>query len=194
MADTKSPNNKKLVATKEVANFFKISDRRIQQLTQQGILPAVKRTKDGNQYDLFATTQRYIFYLQDIVNNRTKSTEEQEKEKLDAEIRLKQAKADMAQIDLKILKTEVLVAEDVQAFIEDLAATTKSLLMGLPGRLAIDLDGIDSTAERSDIIEKVLTGVLDELRGYEFTLDYYKKRVAERKGRSVEEDNELFDD
>ena len=59
--------------TKWLSSFFKLSERRIQQLTQEGILPAVKRTKEGNQYDLIPTIQRYIYYLQDLVNNRTKS-------------------------------------------------------------------------------------------------------------------------
>ena len=66
--------------------------------------------------------------------------------------------------------------------------------MGLPGRLAMDLENVDSAAERSDIIEKVLVGVLEELKGYEFDIDYYKKRVAERKGRSIGNDEELDDD
>ena len=195
MAETKkTSDDSRYKNTKWLASFFKLSERRIQQLTQDGILPSVKRTREGNLYDLIPTIQRYIYFLQDTVNNRTKSTEEQERDKLDAEIRLKQAKADMAQIDLKILKSEVLVAEDVQAFVEDLAATTKSLLLGLPGRLAMDLENVDSAAERSDIIEKVLISVLDELKHYEFTVDYYKKRVAERKGRSVKDDEDLDDE
>ena len=116
--------------TKFIATFFGRTERRIQQLTKEGILPAAKRNaKEGNLYDLIPTIQRYIKYQNEIIDNRSKSTEEQERDKLDAEIRLKQAKADVAQIELRILKAEVLRAEDVQTFVEDLAATTKSLLM-----------------------------------------------------------------
>ena len=146
--------------TKFIATFFGRTERRIQQLTKEGILPAAKRNaKEGNLYDLIPTIQRYIKYQNEIIDNRSKSTEEQERDKLDAEIRLKQAKADVAQIELRILKAEVLRAEDVQTFVEDLAATTKSLLMGLPGRLAMDLENVDSAAERSDIIENVVNTV-----------------------------------
>ena len=42
------------------------------------------------------------------------------------------AKAEIAQLDLKILKADVLQVEDVRAFVEDLAATTKALLTALP--------------------------------------------------------------
>lgn len=190
MAEDKNSEDKKLVTTKVVANFFKRTERRIQQLTQQGILPAVKRTKEGNLYDLPKTMIAYIHYLQEIVDNRSKSTEEQEKQRLDAEIKLKEAKAEIAQLDLKELKAEMLRAEDVQAFIEDLAATTKSLLLALPGRLAMDLKTAKTAAERSEIIEGAIFEVLNQLSEYEFSVEFYKKRVAERSGRSVNNDDE----
>ena len=194
MADIKNSEDKKLVSTKILAKFFDRSERRIQQLTQEKILPAVKRTKDGNQYELMPTVQRYIHYLQGIVDNRTKSTEEQEKQRLEAEIKLKEAKAEIAQLDLKELKAEMLRAEDVQAFIEDLGATIKSMLMGLPGRLAMDLANANETAERSAIIEDAIFEVLNQLTDYEFSIDYYKERVAERKGRSVNNGEEEIEE
>ena len=84
----------------------------------------------------------------------------------------------------------MLRAEDVQAFIEDLAATTKSLLLALPGRLAMDLKTSKTAAERSEIIEGAIFEVLNQLSEYEFSVEFYKKRVAERSGRSVNNDDE----
>lgn len=176
--------------TKWLSSFFKLSERRIQQLTQEGILPAVKRTKEGNQYDLIPTIQRYIYYLQDLVNNRTKSTEDQEKQRLDAEIKLKEAKAEIAQLDLKVLKADVLRVEDVRAYVEDLAATTKALLTALPGRLAMDVLNVNTAAEVSEIIDVAVIEILNVLKDYEFTIDFYKQRVAERNGRSVDENED----
>ena len=180
----------KLFNTKYIANLFRRDVSSIQKLTKQGILPAVTKTKDGNQYDLPKTMIAYIYYLQGIVDNRTKTTEEQESQRLDAEIRLKEAKAEIAQLDLKELKAEMLRAEDVQAFIEDLGATTKSLLTGLPNRLAMDLPNESNAAERAEIIEEAVFEILNQLTEYEFSVDYYKKRVAERNGRSVDNGKE----
>lgn len=194
MAEAKNIEDKKLATTKLVAKYFNITERRIQQLTQQGILPAVKKTREGNLYDFQDTTQRYIFYLQEIVNNRSKATEEQEKKRLDADIKLKEAKAEIAQLDLKELKAEMLRAEDVQAFVEDLAATTKALLMGLPGRLAMDLANAITAAERSEIIEEAIFEVLYELTDYKFSVEFYKKRVSERNGRSIDNGKEENED
>ena len=195
MSEEKNNIDKSLRNTEFIAKFFGRTNRHIQQLTTDGVLPVVKKThKEGNLYDLIPTIQRYIKYLQGIVDNRSKSTEEQEKQRLDAEIKLKEAKAEIAQLDLKELKAEMLRAGDVQAFIEDLAATTKSLLMGLPGRLAMDLESTTTAAERSEIIEGAIFEVLNQLTEYEFSVDYYKKRVAERTGRSVSNDDETIEE
>ena len=193
MPSVDKTKNSKLVNTKEIAKLFKRDESSIQKLAKKNILPFVEKTKDGYQFDLPKTMIAYIYYLQDIVERRPKSTEEQEAQRLAAEIKLKEAKADIAQLDLQELKAQLLRAEDVQAFIEDLAAATKSLLMGLPGRLAMDLASANEAAERSAMIEEAIFEVLNQLTEYEFSVDYYKERVAERRGRSIsngEEDGE----
>jgi phage terminase Nu1 subunit (DNA packaging protein) len=192
MAD-KDKKDTKLFNTKYVANLFKRDESSIQKLAKGKILPYVEKTREGYQFDLPKTMIAYIYYLQEIVDRRPKNTEEQEKQRLEAEIKLKEAKAEIAQIDLKELKGEMLRACDVQAFIEDLAATTKSLLMGLPGRLAMDLAHANTASEKSAIIEEAIFEVLNQLTEYDFNIDFYKQRVAERHGRSIdngEEENE----
>ena len=194
MPDKESKKESKLFNTKYVANLFKRDESSIQKLAKQNILPYVEKTREGYQFDLPKTMLAYIHYLQGLVGNRSKSTEEQEKQRLDAEIRLKEAKAEIAQLDLKELRAEMLRAEDVQAFIEDLGATTKSLLMGLPSRLAMDLPNESAAAERSAIIEEAVFEVLEQLSEYEFSVDYYKERIAERHGRSIDNGKEENED
>ena len=183
--------DKNLRNTEFLAKFFGRSTRHIQQLTSDGTLPVVKRThKDGNLYDLIPTIQRYIKYLQGIVDNRTKSTDELEAQRLNVDIKLKEAKAEKAILDLKILKADVLEVEDVRAYVEDLAATTKALLTALPGRLAMDVVNVQTAAEVSEIIDVAITEILNDLKDYEFSIDFYKQRVAERNGRSVDDNEE----
>lgn len=194
MSDKETEKGTKLFNTKYVANLFRRDESSIQKLAKQNKLPYVEKTKDGYQFDLPKTMIAYIYYLQSIVETRSKSTEEQEKSRLDAEIRLKEAKAEIAQLDLKELKAELLRAEDVQAYVEDLGATTKSLLMGLPSRLAMDLPNESTAAERSEIIEDAVFNVLNQLSEYEFSVDYYKERIAERHGRSIDNGKEENED
>lgn len=187
---SKEEKKDQLVNTKYVANLFKRDESSIQKLAKQKILPYVAKTKEGYQFNLPKTMIAYIYYLQELVGNRSKATEEQEQKRLDADIRLKEVKAEIALLDLKELKAELLRAEDVQAFIEELASTTKALLLGLPGRLAMDLANAKTAAERSETIEEVVFEILEQLAEYEFTVEFYKKRVAERNGRSVNNDEE----
>ena len=47
-----------------ISSLFGVSVRRVQQLTQEGII-ATTKTLEGNRYELGPTVQRYIKYLSD---------------------------------------------------------------------------------------------------------------------------------
>ena len=179
--------------TKWFAKFFNRSEERIRQLSDMGIMPR-KRVKGVNYYKLIVSIQNYIQYLQDIVDNRKKTSEDQEREKLEADIAFKRAKAKLAELDLKQLEAKLLRAEDVQTYTEDLAATIKSALSALPGRLSMDVYKLDDPAEISEIITDAVNEVLETLTRYEFSLEYYKERIAERHGKEVTEVGEDIDD
>lgn len=161
-------------------------------MAKDGILRAEK-IKGNNYYELIPSIQSYIKYLQEIVDRRKKTSEDQEQDRLEAEIRYKKAKATEAELKLEVVRARLLRAEDVQDFVTDLAMTTKSLLTALPGRLSLDVLNAGNANEASEIIEKALGEVLTELRDYEFNIEYYKKKVAETRGRDLnngEEDDE----
>ena len=46
-----------------IASLFGVTVRRVQQLTQEGIISTTK-TKEGNRYELAPTIQRYVKYFQ----------------------------------------------------------------------------------------------------------------------------------
>ena len=45
-----------------IAQLFGLTVRRIQQLTQEGVLPTIETT-EGRRYDMVSTIQSYIKYL-----------------------------------------------------------------------------------------------------------------------------------
>lgn len=51
-----------------IAQLFGVTVRRIQQLTQEGVLPTTD-TPDGRRYDLVPTIQSYVKYLSDNGRN-----------------------------------------------------------------------------------------------------------------------------
>ena len=66
MAETSGKNYQKADV---IARLFGKTTRRIQQLTQDGILPT-EETPSGRRYDLLPTITRYIKYLEDRAENK----------------------------------------------------------------------------------------------------------------------------
>lgn len=180
----------KLKPTEFLANYFGISARRVQQLAQDNIIPSVK--DKGNYYfDPPIAIKKYITYLQDALQKRSQNNEELESKKFDADIRLKEAKASLAELELYELKGKMHRSEDVKALIEDLAATIKSQLSGLPGRLAMDVVTLQTTAEVSEVIERHCFEILETLSEYKYDPQYFKNKVKERGGLTSDDDSDF---
>ena len=80
-------------------------------------------------------------------------------------------------------------SEDVEAVMTDLVYSIRSMLVALPGRLAVDVSSAATAAEASDIIRAEVYKILEELAGYKYDPEVYARRVRDREGWS-----ELSDD
>ena len=180
----------KLVDSKTIAALFELTPRRIQQLTKEGIITATKEG-NANRYDLLPTIQKYIRYLTAKANGREPSKKDAEIEgrRLEAEADLKRSKADIAALQLKELEGTMHRSEDVEAVMTDLVYSIRSMLVALPGRLAVDVSSAATAAEASDIIRAEVYKILEELAGYKYDPEVYARRVRDREGWS-----ELSDD
>ena len=188
-----NPTNNKLVDSKTIAAIFGVDPRRVQQLAKEGIITA---TKDGhaNRYDLLPTIQRYIRYLTAKANGREPSKKDSEIEgrRLEAEADLKRSKADIAALQLSELEGTMHRSEDVEAVMTDLVYNIRSMLIALPGRLAVDVvaaqtvdvTGAATPAEASEIIRTEVYKILTELAGYKYDPEVYARRVRDREGWS----------
>lgn len=183
--------NLKLVDSATIASLFGVTPRRVQQLTKEGVISANKQG-NANRYELLSTIQKYIRYLTDKANGReaTKKDTETEGRKLEAEADLKRSKADMAALQLKELEGKMHRSEDVEAVMTDLVYTIRSMLMALPGRLAVDVVAVKSPAEASEVIRAEVYKVLEELAGYKYDPEEYARRVRDREGWSEISDGE----
>ena len=94
------------------------------------------------------------------------------------------AKAEIAEMELKELRGEMHRSEDVEAMTTDLVFTIRSMILALPGRLAIDLAPLNKPAEISERIKQEVNALLLELSNYKYDADAYRKRVRERQGLS----------
>lgn len=173
--------NQNLQGVAVIAKIFGVSVRRVEQLKAEGI---IKGQGKPTKYDLLPTIQAYIKYLSDKANGREKKmTDAQlETDKLEAEKRIKAAKAEMAEMELAELQGKLHRAEDVEAITTDHVLFLRSMLMAMPGKLAVDLAGDHTAAEQADVVRKEVYHILEQLAGYRYDPDEYKKRVKERQG------------
>lgn len=183
------------VPTKDIAVLFGLTVRRIQQLTQDGIIQT-NQTAAGRRYNVVATTKAYIAYLQDKVNGKVGNTEDSklESEKLSAEVEIKQTKAAVEKLRLKELEGTMHRSEDVEALTTDLVFAIRSMIMALPGRLAVDVSDLKTPAEVSERIQQEINEILRELANYKYDPEEYKRRVRDRQGWSQETEDNVPDD
>lgn len=191
MPDKPTTSKQNLVDSKIIAQLFGVTTRRVQQLAQEGVISATKQG-NANKYDLLPTIQRYIKHLGEKANGKEASKKDTETEgrRLEAEADLKRSKADMAALQLKELEGKMHRSEDVEAVMTDLVYTIRSMLMALPGRLAVDVVSAKTAAEASEVIRAEVYKVLEELAGYKYDPEEYARRVRDREGWSDLSDGE----
>lgn len=158
------------VSAKELAIVLNLSTRRIQQLVQDGIFEAVEKGK----YCLAKSVSRYINLL-------TKEQSESDKQRAEAEISIKKARAIVAVMEAKELQGKMHRSEDVAAMTEDLVYNIRGMLLALPGRLAVDLTTANTPAEAAETIRAEVYKIMEEISQYQYDPKKYEERVRERR-------------
>ena len=173
--------NQNLQPAQVIAKIFGVTTRRIEQLKTEGIIQGQgKPTK----YDLLPTIQAYIRYLSDKAHGREKKERaaELEEAKLTAEVNIKTAKAEAAQMELDELRGKLHRAEDVEAIMTDHVLFLRSMLIAMPGKLAVDLAGDHTASEQAERVKREVYYILNQLADYKYDPAEFKKRVMDRQG------------
>lgn len=134
MADTE---NRQLYDTKVIAQLFNVTVRRIQQLTQDGVLETVHVPGQRNKYDLIPTIQAYVKYLSDKAYGRESKLSETElrEKKLQAETALKESQVELHQLKTAIASGKHISVEEVKLDYQRFFVTFKKFATGLPNRV-----------------------------------------------------------
>lgn len=182
-----------LQPTSVIAKIFGVSTRRIEQLKAEGIIKGEGRP---TKYDLLPTIQAYIKYLSDKANGREKKQTDAQlgTAKLEAEARIKKAKAEMAELELKELKGELHRAADVEAITTNHVLAVRSMLMALPGKMAVDLAAAKTAAEAADIMDREIRQIELNLSEWKYEPEEYKRLTRERQGWNEHDRDDEEDD
>lgn len=167
--------------TEDLANLFGLTGQWINQLTRDGVIKR-RETPAGKRYNVVESVRAYTQYLRDKAANRADKgvPEDKELEKFEAEVRIKQAKARVAELEVDELDGKMHRSEDVAAMTEDLIYTVRGSLMALPGRLAVDVVNAQTAAETSGIIRNEVFKLMKELSQYQYDPQKYEERVRNR--------------
>lgn len=119
-----------------IAQLFGVTVRRIQQLTQEGVLPTTETT-EGRRYDLVPTIQSYVKYLSDKAYGKNRSEKELElrEQKMKAEIALKESQGELHRLKTDIAAGKYIAVEEVTLDYQRFFVTFKKFAMALPARL-----------------------------------------------------------
>lgn len=146
-----------------IAQLFGVTVRRIQQLTQEGVLPTTE-TPEGRRYDLVPTIQNYVQYLSDKAYGKNRSEKEAElrEQKMKAEIALKESQGELHRLRTEIAAGKYISLEEVSLDYSRFFVTFKKFAMSLPPRLAGMVSGyVEPTEARR--LEKELTEEVQKL-------------------------------
>lgn len=183
MAAKNKPNPDELprfCTAEKLASLFACTAQWITRLTQDGVIS--RDAENGNLYNTSDSVKAYIKYLRDKAAGREQSSdiEDLERQKLAAEIRIKENKAGQEEYKLLEMEGKMHRSEDVLAMTTDLIYAVRGSLLALPGRLAIDVSSAQSAAEASNIIRKEVGIIMQSLSDYEYDPKKYAARVRER--------------
>lgn len=160
-----------------LANMFSLSERRIRQMAEEGIL--VRASK--GRYKLVDSLKNYLLALK-------LAAEGANVDNPDGDINIDEEKAlherikrHISEMKLQVMKGELHKAADVEQVMMDMLASFKTRVMNIPSKVAPVLENRD-TAYIKDHLTKEVMEVLNELKDYN-PKDFYSDEYVE-----VEED------
>lgn len=165
MAEKESHN---YVRVEVIAQIFGVTVRRVQQITQEGIIETEEVIEDGRtqrRYDLIPTIMKYIKYLSGKAYGKQSRTEreiELQEKKLEADLALKESQGELHRLKTAIAAGDYISVEEVKLDYAKFFVNFKKFAMSLPARIGGMLSGsLDPLEERK--IEKEMSSEIAEL-------------------------------
>lgn len=158
-----------VVSSSTLGKILNLSERRIRQLAEVGVVEKVKR----GQYKLIDNIQRYIMYIK--TNDEASDIESDNKLDLDREKALyERVKRKQAELKLAAMKGTMHESKDVERVMSDMLANFRSKVLGIASKVAPMLVARDNITEIQNLIQKECFEALSELSEYN-PADFYSE-------------------
>jgi phage terminase Nu1 subunit (DNA packaging protein) len=151
-----------IVTTPVISSLFGLTDRRVRQLVEEGV---IDRVKNGS-YELAQTVKRYVVYLRASADGKELERDSEavymmEKTKHEA------AKRQIAEIELAQMRGQMHDAKDVEREMTKMLTAFRAKLITMPSKIAPILIAQNEIAIIQDIIQKEVYEALSELSEYD---------------------------
>ncbi len=141
-----------------IAKLLDLSERHVRRLSDEGVL--IRPEGRGGRWPITNVTL-YIRYLRERAYGVSVSATDLHTEK----IRIAKNTADRSEIELKQLKKEVVLVEDVKDLWIDFTSHLKAKLLNLPSKVAHQVIGMETYSEAESLIMEEVNEALEELAG-----------------------------
>jgi len=138
-----------------IAKLLDLSERRIQQLSREGVIPKATR----GQYDLIGSVRGYVRYLRDQAVSAQAGAPDYAVERA----RFIRARADLAEMEAQQRRGSLIAADDAEVAWIAVLALLRTRLLSLPDRLAPLVHEQDSLGGTRNLLRATLREVLEDL-------------------------------
>lgn len=165
---------KKLHTTKIVAQYLDLSERRVRQLRDEGVL----EEKAPGLYDLRSSVRRYINYLRGDEGGKADLNEERAK--------LTKEKRIAAETENKVRNGELYRKSDIMTGMTTIVMNLRSRLLALPNKLAANIAKLDGDEDKiMDLLQSSLHEIMEEFSNYQVALERSKDDEDKQDGEKT---------
>lgn len=161
------------VSAAVLGNIFGVTDRRIRQMAEEGII--VRAAK--GRYNLVDSLKNYILSLKLAVDSNDSDNPDGELNFEEEKALHERVKRHISEMKLQTMKGELHKADDVRHVMTDMLSSFKIRMMNIPAKVAPVLEDRDAGYIKERLTSEV-TEALNELKDYN-PADFYSDEYVE---------------
>lgn len=161
------------VSAAVLGNIFGVTDRRIRQMAEEGII--VRAAK--GRYNLVDSLKNYILSLKLAVDSNDSDNPDGELNFEEEKALHERVKRHISEMKLQTMKGELHKADDVRHVMTDMLSSFKTRVMNIPAKVAPVLEDRDAGYIKERLTSEV-TEALNELKDYN-PADFYSDEYVE---------------
>lgn len=148
-----------VVPLKTIARALDLTERRVNQLVKDGVLPKTER----GRYELIPVVKAYVNFLRNNSVNSDVGADDYAAQRT----RLTKAKADMAEMEKLQMEDSLIPADDVENAWDTMVSNMRAKMLSLPSKVATAVFVAEDVSEAKRTIKEQVNEALAELSSIE---------------------------